>query len=98
MPVQLPAGTLEIDLAALAVAIGQRLHAADLQVTPDQAERYAMSLRLTTPLTRQALYHTTRVSFVTDIDQMQTFDRVFAEVFGPAGTTNGAAAPAPVRA
>jgi hypothetical protein len=33
---------------------------------------------------------------------MQTFDRVFAEVFGPAGTTNGAAAgaaaPAPVRA
>ncbi len=81
-------GTFEVDLAALAVAVGQRLHDADMQVTPEQAERFALSLQLTKPRTRQALYHTTRVSFVTDVDQMETFDRVFGDVFGPVVATS----------
>jgi len=87
MSLHQPPGTFEVDVAALAVAVGQRLHDADMQVTPEQAERYALSLQLTKPRTRQALYHTTRVSFVTDVDQMETFDRVFGDVFGPSVAT-----------
>jgi uncharacterized protein with von Willebrand factor type A (vWA) domain len=91
-------GTFEVDVAALAVAVGQRLHDADMQVTPEQSERYALSLQLTKPRTLQALYHTTRVSFVTDVDQMETFDRVFGDVFGPALATSATDHALPVRA
>jgi uncharacterized protein with von Willebrand factor type A (vWA) domain len=82
MPAEHTATTFEVDLAALAVAVGQRLHEADMQVTPEQSERYACSLGLTKPRSREALYHTTRAIFVTDFEQVETFDRVFAGIFG----------------
>jgi uncharacterized protein with von Willebrand factor type A (vWA) domain len=78
--------TFEVDLAALAAAFGQRLHEADMEVTPDQSERYVCSLALARPRSREALYHTTRAVFVSDVEQVATFDRVFADVFGASGT------------
>lgn len=87
--------TIEVDLAALAVAFGQRLHETDMEVTPDQSEQYVCSLALAKPRSREALYHTTRAVFVSDIKQVATFDRVFEEIFGATGATRrGAVVPA----
>jgi len=80
--------TFEIDLAALAAAVGRRLHEADMQVTPSQTEQYACSLALARPRSREALYHTTRAVFVTDVEQVATFDRVFAGIFGVVGAAS----------
>jgi len=79
---------LEVDLVALACAVGQRLHAAHVSVTPDQSERYARALQLAKPRSRDALYLTTRAIFVTDVDQLETFDGVFAEIFGAPRATD----------
>jgi uncharacterized protein with von Willebrand factor type A (vWA) domain len=81
--------TLDLDLAALAGAFGQRLHDAGVSVTPDQSQRYALSLQLVKPATLRQLYFTTRSIFVTDPDELATFDRVFGEVFDPAGRHPG---------
>lgn len=79
---------VEVDLAALAAAFGQRLHEADMEVTPDQSEQYVCSLALAQPRSRAALYHTTRAVFVRHVEQVATFDRVFAEVFGTTDATS----------
>ena len=77
--------TLDVDLVALASAFGQRLHEADLPVTPLQSEQYVRSLQLVQPRSRQALYLTTRAIFVTDVEDVARFDDAFAEVFGARG-------------
>ncbi len=74
---------MDVDLPGLATAFSQRLHQAHMPVSPAQTERYARSLQLTTPGSRRRLYLTTRAIFVTDADQMATFDSVFTQVFGP---------------
>ncbi|MEY2440737.1 MAG: uncharacterized protein QOJ46_163 [bacterium] len=74
--------TYDVDLAHLASAVGQRLHEADMPVTPHQSEQFARALQLTKPGSRIGLYHMTRAVFVTDVDQVATFDRVFVEIFG----------------
>lgn len=95
MKTQLTKKTIEVDLAALAAAFGQRLHEADMEVTPDQSEQYVCSLALAKPRSREALYHTTRAVFVSDIEQVATFDRVFAEIFDATGPASvGAVEPA----
>jgi uncharacterized protein with von Willebrand factor type A (vWA) domain len=80
--------TVEVNFAALAGAFARRLHDVDaFTVTSDQSERYARALALTTPRSRRSLYLTTRSIFVTDVEHVAAFNRVFAEVFGaPAGT------------
>ena len=75
--------TLDLDIAALAGALGHRLYDAGVAVTPDQSQRYAMSLQLVKPTTLRQLYFTTRSIFVTDPDELPIFDRVFALVFDP---------------
>src|SRR5204863_8713624 len=75
--------TLDLDIAALAGALGQRLYDAGMSVTPDQSQRYALSLQLVQPATLRELYFTTRSIFVTDADEVGIFDRVFALVFDP---------------
>ena len=77
-------GTLDLDLAALAGAFGQRLYDSGVSVTPDQSQRYTISLQLVKPATLRQLYFTTRSIFVTDPDELPIFDRVFAQVFDPA--------------
>jgi len=82
---------LNVDLAALATAVGQRMHEADMTVTPAQSEQYARSLQLAKPSSRHELYLTTRAIFVTDMEQVATFDRVFAELFGARAETSPSA-------
>ena len=81
--------TLDLDLAALAGAFGQRLYDSGVSVTPDQSQRYAISLQLVKPATLRQLYFTTRSIFVTYSDELPCFDRVFAQVFDPAGNHPG---------
>jgi uncharacterized protein with von Willebrand factor type A (vWA) domain len=83
-----PGSTFDVDLPGLASAFGQRLHAAGMPVTPNQSVQYATALQLTKPGSRQRLYILTRAIFVTDQQQVATFDRVFLEVFGMRGATN----------
>lgn len=74
-------------LTGLACAFSQRLHGADMPVTPAQSVQYATALHLAVPTSRRRLYFTTRAIFVTDLAQMATFNRVFAEIFGARGKT-----------
>jgi uncharacterized protein with von Willebrand factor type A (vWA) domain len=83
-----PGRTFEVDLPGLASAFGQRLHEAGMPVTPNQSVQYATALQLTKPGSRQRLYVLTRAIFVTDLQQVATFDLVFLEVFGAHGETN----------
>jgi uncharacterized protein len=73
-----------IDLPALAAALGQRLRAAGVPVTPERAARFAAALALVAPVSRTGLYWTARSVFVSSQAQLPTFDRVFAAVFDPA--------------
>jgi uncharacterized protein with von Willebrand factor type A (vWA) domain len=81
-------GTFDVDLPGLASAFGQRLHEAGMPVTPNQSVQYATALHLTKPGSRQRLYVLTRAIFVTDLEQVATFDLVFLEVFGTRSETN----------
>ena len=76
-----------VDLPRLATAFGQRLHHADMPVSPDQTVQYVRALQLTAPGSRRGLYATTRAVFVTDMDQLTTFNSIFAQVFGVRGTS-----------
>jgi uncharacterized protein len=73
-----------VDVPALAAALGQRLRAAGLPVTPDRSAGFARALGLVTPQTRSELYWTARATFISSEAQIQVFDRVFAAVFDPA--------------
>jgi uncharacterized protein with von Willebrand factor type A (vWA) domain len=74
-------------LTGLACAFSQRLHDADMPVTPAQSVQYAAALHLATPVSRRRLYFVTRAIFVTDLEQVATFNGVFAEIFGARGKT-----------
>jgi uncharacterized protein len=74
----------EIDLPALATALGQRLRAAGVPTTPERASRFAQAVALVGPVRRAELYWTARAVFVSSQTQLPTFDRVFAAVFDPA--------------
>jgi uncharacterized protein with von Willebrand factor type A (vWA) domain len=82
MPTDELTETYDVDLAGLATAVGQRLHRADMPVTPHQSEQFARALQLATPGSRRELYRLTRAIFVTDIDQVSAFDPIFTEIFG----------------
>jgi len=72
----------DVDLPALASGFSQRLHEANVPVTPSQTAQYTRALKLTKPVSRARLYCTTRAIFVTGFQQVPAFDRVFASVFG----------------
>jgi uncharacterized protein with von Willebrand factor type A (vWA) domain len=72
----------DVPLPDLAAAFSQRLHAAGVPVTPGMSEQFAHALRLTKPVSRRRLYCVARAIFVTGFQQVATFNRVFAEVFG----------------
>ncbi len=78
--------TIDLDIAALAGALGHRLYDAGVDVTPAQSQRYAMSLQLVKPTTLRQLYFATRSIFLIDPDELPIFDRVFALVFDPTGS------------
>jgi len=74
-----------LDLPLLAARFGRALHAAGVPSTPERAARFAAAVGLEVPRTRERLYWTARVTFVSAREQLPAFDRVFAAVFGPAG-------------
>ncbi len=74
--------TLELDLPPLAGALGQRLRAAGLPVTPERSAGFAQALTLVRPESRRRLYWTARSIFVSDRSQVPAFDEVFRSVFG----------------
>jgi uncharacterized protein with von Willebrand factor type A (vWA) domain len=71
-----------LELAPLAVAFSRALHDAGVPGTPERAVRFARALDLAPPVTRDELYWTARVVFVSTRDQLATFDAVFEAVFG----------------
>ena len=71
-----------LDLAPLAAGFSRALHDAGVPGTPERAVRFARALDLATPLTRDELYWTARVVFVSSHEQIPTFDAVFGEIFG----------------
>ncbi|MBV8990438.1 MAG: VWA domain-containing protein [Solirubrobacterales bacterium] len=70
-----------IDLPAFASAFGRAVHDAGIPVTSERSVRFAHALTLAPPLTNTRLYWTARTVFVSGLDQLATFDRVFAAVF-----------------
>jgi uncharacterized protein with von Willebrand factor type A (vWA) domain len=84
---------IQLDLPAVVGAFSQRLHDCGMSVTPAQSGQYVRALQLTQPGSRRQLYFTTRAIFVTDVRDVATFDRVFAEVFDSPATSHS-----PIRA
>ncbi len=74
--------TIELDLPALAGALGHRLREAGLPVTPERSAEFARALSLVRPQSRGRLYWTARSIFVSDRAQEAAFNRVFSSVFG----------------
>jgi hypothetical protein len=78
-----------LNIAALAAAFAARLHDVDGDAFTDaRAVEYAAALQNDMPRSRRALYCMSRDIFVTTKAQMATFNRVFAEAFGPQGGTD----------
>jgi uncharacterized protein len=77
-----------VDLAAIAGRFSWLLHAAGVPVTPERAGRFATAVALAEPVLVRDLYWTGRVTLLTEPAQIETFDRVFAQVFS--GTTDPA--------
>ncbi|MBI1378043.1 MAG: VWA domain-containing protein [Frankiales bacterium] len=75
----LPAGA---DLAGIAGAFGHLLHEAGVPVTPERSSRFAQVVVLAAPTTLPELAALGRTTLVSGRDQLEVFDRVFAQVFG----------------
>ena len=72
---------IRIEPASLAVGFATALRRAGVPSSPDRAARLAQALRLVPPHSRDALYWTCRVVFVSGRSQLATFDAVFNAVF-----------------
>ncbi len=70
------------DLPEVAAAFGQLLHAAGVPVTPERSARFAQVVVLARPTTRAELAELGRTTLVSSHEQIEVFDRVFAQVFG----------------
>ena len=71
-----------VDLAAVVGAFGQLLHVAGVPVSPERSGRWAAAITLVRPATLDDLYWSGRVTLLTGRDDIEVYDRVFAQVFG----------------
>ena len=69
------------DLAAIAAGVGNLLHAAGVPVTPERSARFAQVVLLAQPTTLRDLAALGRTTLVSNREQIEIFDRVFAQVF-----------------
>ncbi len=69
------------DLATTAATFGAALHDEGLPVGPDRSERFARAVTVMRPATVQELYWCGLATLVSDPDQLEIFNRVFAAVF-----------------
>ena len=74
--------TIHVDLPPLAGALGRRLRAAGVPMTPGRLTDLARALTLVRPITRRRLYWTARAVLVSDPAHVGAFDRVFFSIFG----------------
>jgi uncharacterized protein len=69
------------DVALVVGAFGDALHAAGVPVTPERSARLAHAALLDWPQEVDELYWLARVTLLSDVAQVEVFDRVFAHVF-----------------
>jgi uncharacterized protein with von Willebrand factor type A (vWA) domain len=81
MPDPFEAAENPVDLAAIAAAFGNLLHAAGVPVTPERSARFAQVVLLAKPRTRRELAALGRTTLISHRDQIEIFDRVFGQVF-----------------
>jgi uncharacterized protein len=71
-----------VDVAALAAALGVALRSAGLPAGPDRCERLARAVTVMRASTIAELHACALATMVSDPSQVDTFERVFAEMFG----------------
>ena len=71
----------QVDLAEIAAAFGNLLHAAGVPVTPERSARFAQVVLLAQPKTRRELAALGRTTLISHRDQIEIFNRVFGQVF-----------------
>lgn len=69
------------DLPAIVTAFGDLLHQAGVPVTPERSIRFARAVVLAEPQTLPELAALGRATLLSSHDQVEVFDRVFAQVF-----------------
>ncbi len=69
------------DLAAVAAAFGDRLHAAGIPVAPERSGRFASAILLAEPTTIDEIYWLGRVTLTGAQAQIPVYDAVFDEIF-----------------
>ena len=62
-------------------AFGHLLHSAGVPVTPERSTRFGTSVTLARPVSVEEVYWLGRVTLLTGHDQVETYDRVFRQVF-----------------
>jgi uncharacterized protein with von Willebrand factor type A (vWA) domain len=80
--VSTPALLRGVDLAAFAVALVARLRGAGVSVSASGQTTFVRALQHLAPGDRSSLYWAARLSLVNRMDELGTFDAVFAAVFG----------------
>ncbi len=70
-----------VDLAALVGAFGNLLHAAGVPVSPERSGRFARAVALVRPDALEEWYWAGRVTLLSSHDEVETYDRVFGQVF-----------------
>jgi uncharacterized protein with von Willebrand factor type A (vWA) domain len=89
-----------VDLAELAGAFGNLLHAAGVPVSPERSGRFARAVALVRPDTLDEWYWAGRITLASTQDEIEAYDRVFGQVFrGVADVADwrGQAPPTPAR-
>jgi uncharacterized protein len=69
------------DLPAIVAAFGHVLHQAGVPVTPERSARFARAVVLAEPATLTELAALGRTTLLSSHEQIEVFDRVFAQVF-----------------
>jgi hypothetical protein len=70
-----------VDLASVAAAFGGLLRRAGVATSAEQAGRFVRAIAVTAPGTLDDLYWVGRITLVSDLVQLDAYDRVFDQVF-----------------
>ncbi len=81
------------DLALIAARFGAALRSAGVPADPGRCERFASAVTVARPATRYELYLCAQATLASAQAQIETLERVFAEVFG--GLSGPVPAPGP---
>ncbi len=68
-------------LAQICAAFGHLLHRSGIPVTPERSVRFASVIELAQPTELDELYWLARATLLSDIRQVEAFDRVFQQIF-----------------